>query len=238
MSKAWHTTLVTLFPELFPGPLAHSLTGKALEQNLWSLDTVQIRNFATDRHKTVDDTPYGGGAGMVLKPDVTHQAIEAAKAMGQNRPVLYLTPRGQPLTQERVERYAWHTPGLIILCGRYEGVDERVITHHQMEEVCLGDFILTGGELAALPLLDACIRLLPGVLGKEESHQQESFADHLLEHPQYTKPQMWQGYGVPDVLVSGNHQKIAQWRKEQSEQATKDRRPDLWQKYQKSKVIL
>lgn len=230
-TSLWHSTLVTLFPELFPGPLAYSLTGKALEQNLWSLDTIQIRDFAVDRHRTVDDTPYGGGAGMVLKPDVTHQAIEAAKERGCDRPIIYLTPRGRPLTQALIQRYAWQTPGLIILCGRYEGVDERVITHHQMEEVSLGDFVLTGGELAAFPLLDACIRLLPGVIGKEESHQQESFSNFLLEYPHYTKPQTWQGHDVPEVLLSGHHQKIADWRQEQSIKITQERRPDLLERY-------
>jgi tRNA (guanine37-N1)-methyltransferase len=231
LNQPWYTTVVTLFPELFPGPLGHSLTGKALEKELWKLDTLQIREFARDKHRTVDDTPYGGGAGMVLKPDVVHDALEAAKERFHNRHLLYLTPRGKPLTQQNIRRYAWHTSGLIILCGRYEGVDQRVIEHHRLEEVSLGDFILTGGELAAFPLIDACVRLLPGVLGKEESHQQESFENNLLEHPHYTKPQTWQGYSVPEVLLSGDHQKIAAWRQQQSEQVTQDRRPDLWEKH-------
>ncbi len=229
--QTWHTTILTLFPELFPGPLASSLTGKALENQLWSLDAIQIRDFAYDRHKTVDDTPYGGGAGMVLKPDVVDAAVMAARMRGAGRPIVYLTPRGKPLTQELVQHFAWHGPGLIILCGRYEGIDERVIGHHHMEEVSLGDFILTGGELAAFPLIDACVRLLPGVIGKEESHQQESFSQILLEHPHYTKPQIWQGHSVPEILLSGNHQKIAQWRLDKSEEVTKQRRPDLWNKY-------
>jgi tRNA (guanine37-N1)-methyltransferase len=232
MTHPWYSTVVTLFPELFPGPLGHSLTGKALSHGLWCLDTVHIRDFAHDRHKTVDDTPYGGGVGMVLKPDVVHDALEAAKSLDCKRQLIYLTPRGKPLSQDDVRRYAWQTPGLIILCGRYEGVDERVLEHHQLEEVSIGDYVLTGGELAAFPLLDACVRLLPGVIGKEESHQSDSFEDHLLEYPLYTKPQIWQGYPVPEVLLSGDHQKIARWRLEQSKDVTRKRRPDLWVKFQ------
>lgn len=227
----WYATVVTLFPEIFPGPLAHSLTGKGLEQGLWQLDTVSIRDFAQDKHRTVDDTPYGGGAGMVLKPDVIHAALEAAKCRGVGRQMLYLTPRGKPLTQPDVRRYAWDRSGMIVLCGRYEGIDERVISHHDIEERSLGDYVLTGGELAALPLLDACVRLLPGIIGKEESHQKESFEQDLLEHPHYTKPSFWLGYSVPEVLLSGDHQKIAAWRHREAEQITKERRPDLWQKY-------
>jgi tRNA (guanine37-N1)-methyltransferase len=231
-SPLFSATALTLFPEMFPGPLGHSLAGTALKKNIWSLETVNIRDFATDKHKTVDDSPYGGGTGMVMKPDVVHAAIEHAKLSTQHSvPILiYLTPRGVPLTQRLVEKLS--REHLVILCGRFEGVDQRVINHHQMLEISLGDFILSGGEIAALALLDACVRLLPGVIGKEESTRQESFATTsnyagLLEYPHYTRPPLWNGMGVPDVLLSGNHAEIDSWRLEQAKHATEARRPDL-----------
>lgn len=228
----WHATMVTLFPEMFPGALGYSLPGRALEDKKWLLDCVQIRDFAFDKHKTVDDTPYGGGAGMVLKPDVIHGALEHAKSLGDpDRPLIYLTPRGKPLTQKMVRRLGLETPGVVLLSGRYEGVDHRVIEHWDMEEISIGDYVLSGGELAAQVLLDACVRLIPGVIGKEESLTNESFELGILEYPQYTKPQKWNNKIVPDVLLSGDHQKIAKWRQDEAETITQVRRPDLWQAY-------
>lgn len=239
---------LTLFPEMFPGPLGLSLAGKALEKGIWSLEAIDIRSFATDKHRTVDDSPYGGGTGMVLKPDVVDAAIEAAKeklaAAGGQRPVIiYLTPRGIPLNQDLIQklvspatsRQPLAAPPLILLCGRFEGVDQRVIDHHRMLEVSLGDFVLSGGEIAALALLDAAVRLLPGVIGKESALAQESFnntADYagLLEYPHYTRPPLWEGAPVPDVLLSGNHEQIAAWRLTQARQITAARRPDLLKK--------
>jgi len=225
-------TALTLFPEMFPGPLGQSLAGTALKKGIWSLDTVNIRDFSTDKHRTVDDSPYGGGVGMVMKPDVVHAAIEHAKTLAP-RPsplIIYTSPRGVPLTQSLVEKLS--KEHLIILCGRFEGVDQRVIDHHQMLEISLGDFVLSGGEIAALALLDACVRLLPGVIGKEEAIKQESFATTsnyagLLEFPHYTRPPLWNGLGVPDVLLSGNHAEINAWRLEQAKRITEARRPDL-----------
>lgn len=228
----WHATVVTLFPEMFPGGLGYSLLGRALEEGKWALDCVQIRDFALDRHQTVDDTPTGGGAGMVLKPDVVHGALEAAWERGTSRRrMIYLTPRGKPLTQQMVKTYSHETDGLIVLCGRYEGVDQRVVDHWQMDEVSIGDYVLTGGEIAAQVLIEACVRLIPGVIGKQESLLSESFELGILEYPQYTKPQIWNNKIVPDVLLSGDHQKIAKWRQEEAERITKERRPDLWQAY-------
>lgn len=218
--------IFTLFPELFPGPLGASLTGKALDK-IWSLKTINIRDFATDIHKTVDDTPYGGGAGMVLKPDVIDAALISEPS---DTPFIYLSPRGEPLTQNLVKELS-KAQGLRILCGRYEGVDERVLIHHKAREISLGDFVLTGGELAALPLLDAVIRLLPGVVSKEESLQNESFEEGLLEHPLYTKPASWKNLDVPAVLREGNHAKIEEWKRQESERITQERRPDLWTKH-------
>jgi tRNA (guanine37-N1)-methyltransferase len=211
-----------------------SLAGRALKEGLWALDAIQPRDFATDKHKTVDDTPFGGGAGMVLRPDIIHQAIETAVNQGPaGRPVIYLTPRGRPLTQERVHTLA-QSPGVVLLCGRYEGVDHRVVEHWNMEEISIGDYILSGGELAAMVLMDSCIRLIPGVIGKEESLFFESFEIGLLEYPQYTRPQVWMDKSVPEILLSGDHGKIADWRKQQSLKITMERRPDLWDKYHKN----
>ncbi|WP_010297899.1 tRNA (guanosine(37)-N1)-methyltransferase TrmD [Candidatus Odyssella thessalonicensis] len=232
----FHATVVTLFPEMFPGGLGYSLTGKALAEEKWLLDTVQIRDYALDKHHTVDDTPYGGGAGMVMKPDVVSSALDAAVKLGtEGRRKIYLTPRGQPFTQKMARDYAANAEGLILLCGRYEGVDQRVIEDWQMEEVSVGDFILTGGELPAQIILDAVVRLLPNVLGNRESLENESFELGILEYPQYTKPQNWKNKIVPDVLLSGDHQKIAKWRQEEAERITRERRPDLWQAFLKSR---
>lgn len=222
----FNVTIFSLFPELFPGPLGASLTGKALNE-AWSLKTVDIRDYATDTHKTVDDTPYGGGAGMVMKPDIVDAALMSEP---ENTPLIYLSPRGEPLTQNLVKELS-KGQGLRILCGRYEGIDERVLQHHKAREVSLGDFVLTGGELAALPFLDAIIRLLPNVVGKQESLENESFEEGLLEHPLYTKPAIWKDKEVPAVLREGNHAKINEWKKQESERVTKERRPDLWKKY-------
>jgi tRNA (guanine37-N1)-methyltransferase len=220
----WRATVLTIFPEMFPGPLGTSLAGKALAKGLWALEAVDIRDHAADRHRTVDDTPAGGGPGMVMKADVLARAIDAA---GEGRPRLLMSPRGTPLTQRRVSELA-AGPGPIVVCGRFEGVDERLIQARALEEVSLGDFVLSGGEIAALALLDACVRLLPGVMGKEVSGAEESFAEGLLEYPHYTRPQVFEGLPIPDVLVSGDHRKIAAWRREQAEKLTQERRPDLW----------
>ncbi len=219
----WHATVLTLFPAMFPGPLAHSLAGRAAEQGLWRLDIHDIRDAATDRHRTVDDTPYGGGAGMVMRADILDQALGTQDA----RPTIYLSPRGAPLTQARVRALA-QGPGVTLVCGRYEGVDQRVLDARALEEISIGDYVLSGGEIPALALLDACIRLLPGVMGAAASADDESFSAGLLEYPHYTKPADWQGRRVPDILLSGNHAAIAAWRRAQSEQLTQSRRPDLW----------
>jgi tRNA (guanine37-N1)-methyltransferase len=226
----WHATVLTLFPEIFPGPLAASLAGKALEKKLWALDAVDIRVHARDKHRTVDDTPAGGGPGMVLKADVVARAIDAVG--DEARPRLLMSPRGAPLTQERIAALAAGT-GAIVVCGRFEGVDERVISARNLEEVSLGDFVLSGGEIAALALLDACVRLLPGVMGKDASGAEESFAEGLLEYPQYTRPQVWEDRPIPEVLLSGDHGKIAAWRRAEAERLTRERRPDLWAAYLK-----
>ncbi len=222
--------MLTLFPEMFPGPLAHSLAGKALTEGLWSLDAVNIRDFATDRHSTVDDTPFGGGPGMVMRADVIDAAIDDAAIAGA--PLVYLTPRGTPLSQEIAAELA-DGPGVTLTCGRYEGVDQRVLDARDVTEISLGDFVLSGGEPAALALLDACVRLLPGVMGAEASLEEESFARGLLEYPHYTRPAEWCGRKVPDVLLSGHHRNIYAWRIEQAEMITQARRPDLWDRYQK-----
>ena len=228
-------TVLTLYPEMFPGPLGVSLAGRAREQGKWSLDTVQIRDFAIDKHKTVDDTPAGGGAGMVLRADVLAAAIDHARALANDRPVLAMTPRGKPLTQARVRELA-ASPGVIILCGRFEGYDERIFEGRGVEEVSIGDIVLSGGEPAALMLLDACIRLLPGVMGAASSGAEESFENGLLEYPHYTRPQEWEGRTIPEVLRSGDHAKIAAWRKSQSEIDTRLRRPDLWERHLGARV--
>jgi tRNA (guanine37-N1)-methyltransferase len=220
----WRTTVLTIFPEMFPGPLGLSLAGKGLEKKLWALEAIDIRDHATDKHRTVDDTPAGGGPGMVMKADVLARAIDAA---GEGRPRLLMSPCGAPLTQGRVAQLAAGS-GAIIVCGRFEGVDERVIEARQLEEVSVGDFVLSGGELAAMALIDACVRLLPGVMGKEASGTEESFADGLLEYPHYTRPQVWEGRAIPEVLLSGDHGKIAAWRRGEAEKLTQQRRPDLW----------
>ena len=224
----WRATVLTLFPDLFPGPLGASLAGKALGSKLWALDAVDIRASATDRHRTVDDTPAGGGPGMVMKPDVLARAIDAVPLLG--RPRLLMSPRGKPLSQARVAALAYG-PGAIIICGRFEGIDERVIAARDLEEVSLGDYVLSGGEVAAFVLLDACVRLIPGVLGQPASVAEESFADGILEYPQFTKPPVFEGLAVPDVLLSGDHGKVAAWRRAEAERITRERRPDLWQAY-------
>ena len=224
----WRGSVLTLFPEMFPGPLGVSLTGKALTGGIWSLDAQDIRDHATDRHRTVDDTPAGGGAGMVLKADILARAIDA---VADERPRLLMTPRGTPLTQARVSELS-KGPGALIVCGRFEGVDERVISARKLEEVSIGDYVLSGGEIAAMALLDACVRLLPGVLGAMESTQDESFSHGLLEYPQYTRPAEFEGQPIPEILTSGDHAKVAAWRRTQAEALTRSRRPDLWAAYQ------
>ena len=225
----WTARVLTLFPDMFPGSLGHSLAGRARESNIWSLDVMDIRSFATDRHATVDDSPFGGGSSMVLRPDVVDVALKAAKAKS-DLPALYLSPRGRVLDQERAEALA-KGPGVLLLCGRFEGVDQRVLDAHQLEEVSLGDFVLSGGEPAALALLDSCVRLLPGVVGNAQSIADDSFAQGLLEYPHYTRPQVWDGRAVPDVLVSGHHENVRAWRLAQAEDITRQRRPDLWARY-------
>jgi tRNA (guanine37-N1)-methyltransferase len=231
----WKATVLTLFPEMFPGPLGFSLAGKALTEGTWQLDAIDIRDFAQDRHRSVDDTPAGGGAGMVMRADIAAAAIDAAKAASPaGTPTIYLSPRGTPLTQAGVELLA-HGPGVILLCGRFEGLDQRVLEARDVVEVSIGDYVLSGGDLAAHVVMDACVRLLPGVVGNEGTHMEESFASGLLEYPHYTRPREWEGHAIPDVLLSGNHEKIAAWRREQAEALTKARRPDLWEKHRKSK---
>ena len=220
---SWDATVWTLFPEMLPGPLGASLAGRALERGTWSLDVRDIRAAATDRHRTVDDTPFGGGAGMVMRADVLDSALGEDDA----RPLIYLSPRGAPLRQERVRALAGG-PGVRLVCGRYEGVDQRVLDARGIEEVSVGDYVLSGGEVAALVVLDACVRLLPGVMGAAESAGEESFSDGLLEYPHYTKPAEWRGMAVPPVLLSGHHKAIAAWRRDQAETITRARRPDLW----------
>ena len=265
----FHATVLTLYPEMFPGPLGVSLAGRAREEGTWALDTVQIRDFAADKHRTVDDTPAGGGAGMVLRADVLAAAIDHARGQtpppwggggggahvvsdmlvpdsphppapspegeGEQRPVIAMTPRGKPLTQARVRALA-SGPGVIVLCGRFEGFDERIFEGRAVEEVSIGDIVLSGGEPAAIMLLDACIRLLPGVMGAPSSGAEESFENGLLEYPHYTRPAMWEGRTIPEVLRSGDHAKIAAWRKLQSEVDTRLRRPDLWERHEDARV--
>jgi len=225
-------TILTLCPEMFPGPLGHSLAGRALAQGLWSLEARDIRAHATDRHRTVDDHPAGGGPGMVLKPDVLAAAIDAAPHRG---PRLLMSPRGEPLDQKLVREFA-AGPGLLIVCGRFEGVDERVIERRALREVSVGDYVLSGGEPAAIALLDAVVRLIPGVMGRAESGAEESFEDGLLEHPQYTKPNSWEGIEIPEILLSGDHQAIARWKRRQREAVTAARRPDLWRRHESGKI--
>ena len=231
----WRATVLTIFPEMFPGPLGASLAGKALAEGKWALAVIDIRDFATDKHRSVDDTPSGGGAGMVMRADIAAAAIDAARAGAEpSTPALYLSARGRPLTQGRVRELA-QGPGAILLCGRFEGIDQRVLDARDIEEVSIGDYVLSGGELAAQVLIDACVRLLPGVAGNEGSLAEESFASDLLEYPHYTRPRDWEGRAIPEVLLSGDHKKIAEWRREQAERLTKERRPDLWQRHAKGK---
>ncbi len=223
---SFSASIITLFPELFPGPLGASVLGRGLADKLWSLEAVQLRSFATDRHRTVDDTPSGGGAGMVLKPDILARAIDTVSAPVDPRPRILMSPRGRPLTQARARELA-QGPGAVIVCGRFEGVDQRVIDSRTLEEISIGDYVLAGGEVAAMVLLEAVVRLIPGVLGAAESHADESFEDGLLEYPHYTRPQSFDGMTIPPVLTSGDHGKIARWRLEQSRLLTRARRPDL-----------
>jgi tRNA (guanine37-N1)-methyltransferase len=223
----WRASVLTIFPDMFPGPLGMSLAGKALASGVWTLDAIDIRAYAFDKHRSVDDTPASGGPGMVMKADVLARAIDAAAGAGDHRPRLLMSPRGAPLTQARVEALA-KGPGALIVCGRFEGVDERVIEGRSLEEMSIGDYVLAGGEIAAMALIDACVRLLPGVMGKEASGADESFAAGLLEYPQYTRPQVFEGRAIPDVLTSGDHAKIAAWRRAEAERLTRERRPDLW----------
>ncbi len=222
----WRATVLTLFPEMFPGPLGVSLAGKALASGLWALEARDIRDAATDRHRSVDDTPAGGGPGMVLRADVLANAIDAAE-IAPGRPRLLMSPRGRPLTQSRIVELAAGL-GPLIVCGRFEGIDQRGIETRRLEEVSIGDYVLSGGEIAAMALIDACVRLLPGVMGKAESGADESFSDGLLEYPQYTRPQSFEGVPIPDILVSGDHGKVATWRTAEAEALTRARRPDLW----------
>ncbi len=226
----WHASVLTIYPEMFPGPLGHALAGRALDRDQWRLEVVDIRNSATDRHRTVDDTPAGGGPGMVMKPDVLAAALDTAAPPDDPRARILLSPRGAPLDQARVAEMS-QGPGVVLVCGRFEGVDERVIAARGLEEVSIGDFVLSGGEIAALALLDACVRLLPGVMGAEDSGTEESFQHGLLEYPHYTRPQEWEGHWIPEVLLSGDHGRVAAWRRAEAERLTRERRPDLWRAY-------
>ena len=230
LDSPWKAKVLTLFPEMFPGPLGLSLAGQGLEAGSWALEAVDIRDFAADKHRTVDDLPFGGGPGMVIRPDVVSEAIDAAAGADPSLALIYLTPRGCPLTQARVGELA-RGPGIVLLCGRYEGLDERVLDAHGLAEISLGDFVLSGGEAAAIAVIDACVRLLPGVVGAPESLIDESFENGLLEYPQYTRPREWRGRTVPEVLVSGDHEKVKAWRRHQAEAITRERRPDLWARY-------
>ncbi len=231
---SWRASVLTLFPEMFPGPLGVSLIGKAHENGIWSLDVRDIREHGLGKHRTVDDTPAGGGAGMVMRADVASAALDASRGPNDARPLLYLSPRGRPLAQARVAELAAGA-GAVLLCGRFEGLDQRAIEARGLEEVSLGDFVLAGGEIAAMALIEACVRLMPGVLGDAASSAEESFSAGLLEYPQYTRPQGFEGREIPPVLLGGNHAEIARWRREQAESLTKSRRPDLWALYEKRK---
>jgi tRNA (guanine37-N1)-methyltransferase len=233
-SAPFNAIALTLFPDMFPGPLAHSLAGKALEKGLWTLDTINIRDFATDKHNTVDDTPYGGGTGMVMRPDVVDAAIHAAKTALPNARLVHFTPRGQAITQPLIAELVQQP--LILLCGRFEGIDERIFEEHQPLDLSLGEFVMSGGEIPALALLDACLRLVPGVIQDESALAEESFGldavyAGLLEYPHYTRPPVWKGKGIPEVLLSGHHEQIRAWRLAQAERVTETRRPDLWKRY-------
>jgi len=230
----WRASVLTLFPEMFPGPLGLSLPGKALSNGIWSLDVRDVREHGLGKHRTVDDTPSGGGPGMVMRADVACAAIDAARAANPDVPSIYLSPRGAPLTQKRVRELA-AGPGAILLCGRFEGLDQRAIEARKLEEISLGDFVLAGGEIAAMALIEAAVRLIPGVLGAEASPEEESFSTGLLEYPQFTRPQSFEGREIPDVLTGGNHKEISKWRQAQSEALTRARRPDLWTLFEKAK---
>jgi tRNA (guanine37-N1)-methyltransferase len=227
---AWQARVLTIFPAMFPGPLGLSLAGKAMERGVWALEVLDIRDFARDRHRSVDDAPFGGGAGMVMRPDVVDSAL--ASVEDRPGPVINLSPRGRLLSQARARALAAE-PGITLLCGRYEGLDQRVLDAREIEEVSIGDYVLAGGELAAMVLIEAIVRLMPGVMSNEESAAEESFDGHLLEYPHYTRPALWQGRAVPEVLTSGHHEEIRRWRKAQAERITKERRPDLWARYVK-----
>ncbi|MFI5023025.1 MAG: tRNA (guanosine(37)-N1)-methyltransferase TrmD [Alphaproteobacteria bacterium] len=228
LGQPWSVKVLTIFPEMFPGPLAFSLAGRALAAGLWALETVDIRAFASDKHRTVDDAPFGGGPGMVMRPDVLDAAIAASAEASS--PLIYLSPRGRLIDQARVRRLA-EVPSVVLICGRFEGLDERVLELHEVEELSLGDFVLSGGEPAAISLIDACVRLIPGIVGRSESLEEESFERGLLEYPHYTRPQSWRGREVPEVLLSGHHERIKAWRISQAERITRERRPDLWARY-------
>ena len=235
MTRApWRATVLTLFPAMFPGPLGHSLAGRALDNGTWLLETVDIRDFASDKHASVDDTAFGGGPGMVMRADVLAAAIDAACVGNDDAPRILLTPRGRRLDQRRVRELAT-APGIVVVCGRYEGVDERIVEARGLEEISLGDFVLSGGEVAALALIDACVRSLPGVVGDPASLEDESFERGLLAYPQYTRPAEWEGRAVPEVLLSGHHERIREWRRAEAEKATRERRPGLWARYQASR---
>ena len=235
LKGAWTAKIVTLFPEAFPGVLGQSLTGKALQEGLWALETIDLRPFGAGKHRNVDDTPAGGGAGLVMRPDVLGRALDqTAQGTPEDAtrwPRVYLSPRGKPFTQADAARFS-KAEGMTLLCGRFEGVDQRVIDHFALEEISIGDFVLTGGEIAAQALIDATVRLIPNVLGNQASTEEESFSDGLLEHPQYTKPATWRGHDIPEVLMSGHHQRIAEWRRAEAERLTRERRPDLWARRQ------
>jgi tRNA (guanine37-N1)-methyltransferase len=235
LAGAWCAQVITLLPEAFPGVLGESLTGRALKDGLWQLETIELRRFGIGKHRNVDDTPAGGGAGMVLRPDVLGAAIEhARRGVPAARPLIALSPRGRRFDQAMARQLA-RAPGVTLICGRFEGFDQRVLDHYGVAELSLGDFVLTGGEIAAQAVIDATVRLLPGVLGNEDSTEEESFSQGLLEHPHYTRPAEWQGRTIPEVLTSGDHGKVAQWRREMSEKITRERRPDLWDAHMKSR---
>jgi len=231
---SWRATVLTLFPEMFPGPLGISLLGRAQQKNLWSLDVRDIRDHGIGKHRQVDDTPSGGGPGMVMRADVACAAVDAARAKDLDLPVIYLSPRGQPLTQTRVRELS-RGPGVILLCGRFEGLDQRAIDARRIAEISVGDFVLAGGEIAAMALIEAAVRLIPGVLGAEASPEEESFSNGLLEYPQFTRPQNFEGREVPEVLTNGNHKEISRWRQAEAERLTRERRPDLWALFEKQK---
>jgi len=231
LAGIWRADIITLFPDVFPGVLGASLTGKGLKDGKWQLHTHDLRPFGEGKHRNVDDTPAGGGAGMVMRADVLGRAISEVLRRRPTCPIIYMSPRGKPLTQARVQTLA-DGPGAVVLCGRFEGVDQRVIDHFQIEEVSIGDYVLSGGELAAQVMLDAAVRLIPGVLGNQVSTEQESFSNGLLEHPQYTRPPVWEGHEIPEILMSGHHGNVAKWQKQQSEALTQNRRPDLWEEFE------